>query len=48
MKLREEVEPRHYAEIVELLLGAGAAPPASVRGSDAVQEVLRRHGVKDD
>ncbi len=46
-KLREEVEPRQYAEIVELLLAQGAKAPAHVGGSDAVQEVLRRHGIPD-
>ena len=46
-KLREEIGPRQYAEIVDLLLVQGAKPPAHVDGSDAVQEVLRRHGVPD-
>ena len=46
-KLREEIGPRQYAEIVDLLLEQGAKPPAHVGGSDAVQEVLRRRGVPD-
>ncbi len=35
----------NYAAVVELLLGAGAVPPARYdgRGTEAVQEVLRRH-----
>jgi ankyrin repeat protein len=47
MKLREEIEPRHYVEIVELLLDAGANPPEHAWGSDAVQEALRRRGITD-
>jgi ankyrin repeat protein len=46
-KLREEIEPRHYAAIVELLIASGAELPGQLGGSDAVQEVLRRHGVRD-
>jgi ankyrin repeat protein len=34
----------NYAATVELLIQAGAKRPATVEGSDAVQEVLRRNG----
>jgi ankyrin repeat protein len=35
-----------YAATVELLLQAGAKPPQTMGGTDAVKEVLRRFGVK--
>jgi ankyrin repeat protein len=47
MRLPEEIAPGDYAEIVEMLIAAGARFPARVGGSDAVQEVLRRHGAPD-
>jgi ankyrin repeat protein len=34
-----------YGEAVEALLQAGATPPEKVEGSEAVREVLRRHGL---
>jgi ankyrin repeat protein len=37
-----------YAATVERLLHAGAKPPEKLDGTEAVQEVLRRHGVKSD
>ena len=36
-----------YTAVVEALLEAGAKPPESASGTDAVKEVLRRHGGKD-
>jgi ankyrin repeat protein len=36
----------NYAGVVEALLQAGAELPPSLSGSDAVKEVLRRHGAK--
>jgi hypothetical protein len=48
MKLPEEVPPRGYARIAELLIARGAALPKEMgHASEAVREVLRRHGVKD-
>ena len=47
MKLPEETTHGRYAEIVELLIKAGARLPNHAGGSDAVAEVLRRHGVLD-
>src|SRR5262249_35247729 len=45
---REEIPARDYAELVEWLLAHGALAPRSITGgSDAVQEVLRRHGARD-
>ncbi len=35
-----------YTATVEVLLQAGARPPDQLGGTEAVQEVLRRHGVK--
>jgi hypothetical protein len=47
-RLPEEVPARGYAELVTYLLEQGAEPPPSIPGgSDAVQEALRRHGVRD-
>jgi len=46
--LPEEVPARDYAELTEWLIARGAELPSSIgSGSDAVQEVLRRHGVPD-
>jgi hypothetical protein len=36
-----------YAGTVEALLKAGAKPPEKLEGSEAVREVLRRHGVRE-
>ncbi len=36
-----------YAAVVEALIEAGAKRPSSLGGSEAVREVLRRHGVSD-
>lgn len=48
MKLPEEVPPRGYARIVELLISRGATLPKDMgHASEAVREVLRRHGVND-
>jgi ankyrin repeat protein len=47
-RLPEEVPPRGYAELTELLIQRGASLPSAITGgSDAVQDVLRRHGVPD-
>lgn len=47
-RLPEEVPARGYAALTELLIARGATLPASVwGGSEAVQKVLRRHGVPD-
>lgn len=43
----EEITHGDYPGIVETLLQAGAPPPAHVRGSEPVREVLRRFGVPD-
>jgi ankyrin repeat protein len=45
MRLCDEVAPREYAQVVDLLLSAGAAPPSGPGGSDVVVAVLLRHGV---
>ena len=46
--LPEEIAPRDYVPLVEWLLEQGAELPRRIEaGSDAVQEVLRRHGVPD-
>ena len=48
MRLPEEVPPRGYGRIVELLIARGAALPKEMGpASEAVREVLRRHGVRD-
>ncbi len=39
-------EAGDYPATVEALLDAGAHPPDTLGGTDAVQEVIRRHGVK--
>jgi hypothetical protein len=39
-------EKGDYPATVEVLIDAGARLPESLGGSEAVQEVLRRHGVK--
>ena len=39
-------ETGDYPATVEVLLKAGARPPNQLGGTEAVQEVLRRHGVK--
>lgn len=36
----------NYADVVDALLGAGAEPSPWTGGSDAVKEVLRRHGIE--
>ncbi len=36
----------NYAGTVEVLLKAGAKPPETLKGTEAVQEVLRRFGSK--
>jgi hypothetical protein len=47
--LPEEIPARDYAELTQWLIERGAELPKSIRGgSDAVQEVLRRHGVPDE
>lgn len=47
-RLPEEVPPRGYAELTELLIQRGAVLPTSIRGgSEAVKDVLRRRGVPD-
>jgi ankyrin repeat protein len=39
--------PADHAAVIEQLLAAGAKPPRTIDGgSEAVREVLRRHGVK--
>jgi ankyrin repeat protein len=46
--LPEEVPARDYAELTEWLIDRGSELPKSIwGGSEAVQEVLRRHGVPD-
>ncbi len=48
MRLPEEALKGDYAGIVGYLIGRGARLPGSITGgSEAVQEVLRRHGVPD-
>jgi ankyrin repeat protein len=48
MRLHEEAVNGDYVEIVEYLIAAGAKLPDRIwGGSDAVQDVLRRHGVPD-
>jgi hypothetical protein len=46
--LPEEVPARDYAELTQWLIERGSELPKSIwGGSEAVQEVLRRHGVPD-
>lgn len=46
--LSEELSAGDYAAIAERLLAAGATPPKDIwGGADAVQDVLRRHGVPE-
>ena len=48
MRLHEEALAGDYPQIVEYLIARGAKRPAKITGgSDAVQEILRRHGVAD-
>jgi Ankyrin repeats (3 copies) len=48
MRLPEEAFGGEYPEIVEYLVAQGAKLPNQITGgSDAVQEILRRHGVSD-
>jgi ankyrin repeat protein len=48
MRLPEEAFGGEYPEIVEYLVARGAKLPKRIGGgSDAVQEILRRHGVAD-
>lgn len=48
MKLPEEIDHGDYPAIVELLIAAGARLPRQVRGSEAVQDALRRAGVPEE
>jgi ankyrin repeat protein len=49
MILPEEIDHGDYAGLVELLIGRGAPLPEKISdGSEAVQQVLRRHGVPDE
>jgi len=44
----EEIAPRDYARLADWLLASGSPRPECIRGgSDAVQDVLRRHGIPD-
>jgi ankyrin repeat protein len=47
-KLPEEIDHGDYPAIVELLIAAGAQLPRQVRGSEAVQDALRRAGVPEE
>jgi hypothetical protein len=48
MRLPDEALAGDYPKIVEYLIARGAKLPERIRGgSDAVQEILRRHGVPD-
>jgi hypothetical protein len=47
MKLPEEMTHGDYPAVAEVLIAAGAGLPERVRGSEAVQDVLRRAGVPD-
>lgn len=48
MRLPEEALPGEYPRIVEYLIALGAKLPDRIRGgSEAVQDILRRHGVLD-
>jgi len=46
-RLPEEIIHGDYPGLAELLITAGARVPERTGGSEAVQEVLRRHGVRD-
>jgi ankyrin repeat protein len=48
MKLPEEIDQANYPAIVELLYAAGAKPRTRLFGSDATQEVQRRHGTPEE
>lgn len=48
MRLPEEAIAGEYPAIVELLIAAGAKLPGTLGGSEAVCDVLRRHGVRDE
>lgn len=49
MKLPEEVPPRGYARIVEMLIARGARLPETIGDAgEAVREMLRRHGVREE
>jgi hypothetical protein len=43
-KLPEEITHGDYPAIADMLITAGASPPARLSGSEAVQDVLRRAG----
>jgi ankyrin repeat protein len=47
MKLPEEIPDGDYPRLVELLIASGARRRKRLYGSEAVQEVQRRHGVPD-
>jgi hypothetical protein len=47
MKLPEEIPTGDYPAIVELLIDRGARPRKRLFGSDAMQEIQRRHGVPE-
>lgn len=48
MRLAEESHPAEYVQIVEYLIGKGAKLPTKIwGGSQAVQEMLRKHGVPE-
>jgi hypothetical protein len=48
MRLHEEAIAGDYTQIVEYLIACGSKPPDRVYGgSDAVQEILRSHGIPD-
>jgi ankyrin repeat protein len=47
MKLPEEIPTGDYPAIVELLIDCGARPRKRLFGSDATQEIQRRHGVPE-
>jgi hypothetical protein len=49
MKLPEEIPDWNYPALVEMLIKAGAPLPLKISGgSNAVQDVLRNHGVPDE
>ena len=47
MKLAEEITHGDYPAVAEVLIAAGARLPERIRGSEAVQDALRRAGVPD-